>query len=743
MSAPAPKTTPAPGKPTEPEPASVLETGGALRGALFEAFCLDVDEERAAAEGESIGRYRVLAELARGGMADVYLGCRDDGAFEQRVALKFPRGGSAGGEALRRFERERRILAGLEHPHIARLLDGGVDAAGRPFIALEFVDGEPIDRACDQRRLGLAARVRLLATVARAVAYAHRHLVVHRDLKPSNVLISADGQVKLLDFGIAKLLAPGEAATPTVAAPMTPAYASPEQVRGEPLSTASDVYQLGLLLYELLTGRRAQRVGGAAPAELERAICFEEPAPPSLAVRSPPGVEAAAAARGTSPAGLARALRGDLDTIALKALSKSPSRRYGSAEELAADLDRHLQGLPIAARADSRLYRAGRLAARHRLALGFTVSLAALAAAYVTTLVNGSRELRLQRDQAVAASQRAAGVQRVLVDLIHQTDPWERGGQDKQTRRLLEGVRYRVEHELAGEPAVQAELLDTLGEGRLRLGDLAAAREAFERSLALRLEQHGPAHESVADSLHDLGVVEWQAGRYAAAEPLFELALEKYRAACGEDCPRVVSMLSYLGTVHYYLGRYERAERVLRDALARRRRVMGPEHESVGVSLNNLALVVAARDRPEEAEALHREALALRRRLLGRHPDTAQSLGNLARLLSRDGEPGRQAEAERLAREALEIRRELLAADHPKLADSLEQVAALARARGAALEARSFEREAAAIRARAEPRGELPDDGHWARLAALLEAHGDARSAAVLARLGAARASSG
>lgn len=711
-----------------------IETGGALRGALFEAFCHDVDEERAASEGERVGRYRVLAELGRGGMADVFLAERADGAFEQRVALKFPRGGSADAEGLRRFERERRILATLEHPQVARLLDGGLDERGRPFIALEYVDGQPLDRYCDERRLGVAARVALLASVARAVAYAHHHLVVHRDLKPANVLVTAAGQVKLLDFGIAKLLGPEEGAASdlTVVAAMTPAYASPEQVRGETLTTASDVYQLGLLLYELLAGRRAQRVGGTSLAELERAVCLDQPAPPSAAAADPQACAATAAARGTTPAGLVRTLRGDLDTIVMKAVAKEPARRYGSAEELAADLEAHLDGRPIAARADSRLYRLGRLASRHRLALAFAGAVLVLVSGWLFTLVSTSRELRRQRDQAVAASQRAADVQRVLLDLIRETDPWSGGRQDPQARQLLDRVSLRVQRDLAGEPEVQADLLDTLGEGRLRMGDVGRARADFEQVLRLRLARFGPSHESVADSLHDFAAAEWALRRFDLAEPLFDLALEKYRGACGEACPRVVSMLSYLGTVYLYTGRLERAEGTLRDALARRRQVMGPEHASVGVSLNNLALALAARGRLAEAESLHREALELRRRKLGRHPDTSQSLGNLASLLLKTGEPSRLAEAEALAREAVAIRKELLAPDHPDLAQVLSLLAEVLSRRGAGAEALQVRRQAQALRPPEVTTLAPAQPADYARLAELFAQQGDRRAAGVL-----------
>ena len=349
------------------------------------------DRARRAVLGQQVGPYRLLDEIGHGGMGTVYLAERADGQFEQQVALKLVRSGVATDEALRRFRLERQILAGLHHPHVARLLDGGVTEDGTPYFVMEYVAGIPIDRYCDEHRLSIAERLRLFCTVCAAVQYAHQNLVVHRDLKPSNILVTDDGQVKLLDFGIARLLDPeartlSPALTQTGLRLMTPEYASPEQVRGEPVGTASDGYQLGVLLYELLTGHRPYRLPGRLLHHIERIVCEEMPTRPSTAVVQIEEVEVSgdggtqsitpeqvSRARSTSIERLRRRLAGDLDNIVLMALRKEPARRYASVGNLEADIQRHLTGLPVRARPDTLVYRATKFVRRNWIGVAATL----------------------------------------------------------------------------------------------------------------------------------------------------------------------------------------------------------------------------------------------------------------------------------------------------------------------------------------------------------------------------------
>ncbi len=330
------------------------------------------------AVGIRVGPYEVLRELGRGGMGVVYLAARADEQFRKRVAIKVIKTGPDEEGVIRRFRRERQILASLDHPNVARLLDGGATGDGRPYFVMEYIEGHPLHEYCDRHRLSIVDRLKVFQQVCSAVAYAHRNLIVHRDLKPSNIIVTADGIPRLLDFGIAKLLNPElSAETPTVTGlALTPEYASPEQARGDVVTTASDVYSLGVLLYELLTGHRPYRLKTRLPMEVLKAVCEQEPERPSTIVRqaedttdgsravviTPEGVSRA---RDLTPDRLGRRLRGDLDNIVLMALRKEPLRRYASAEALSEDLRRYLEGLPVKARKGTSAYRAGKYVKRH------------------------------------------------------------------------------------------------------------------------------------------------------------------------------------------------------------------------------------------------------------------------------------------------------------------------------------------------------------------------------------------
>jgi serine/threonine-protein kinase len=426
----------------------------------------DLDEELGeAVDPEQIGPYRVLRRLGQGGMGAVYLARRADSQDAAPVAIKLARFELTDEEALRRFRAERQILARLQHPGIARLFDGGLSADGRPFIVMEHVDGAPITRFAGERALGIEERLGLFLSVVEAVAYAHRNLVIHCDLKPGNVLVDAEGRVRLLDFGIAKLLATGDGETePTLTAerPMTPAYAAPEQVRAEPVTTATDVYGLGGLLYELLAGRRPLHdVKGHA--ELAAAVVEREPEAPSRLLR------------GRRSARLA----GDLDSICLKALRKEPERRYASADQLAEDVRRHLLGLPVQARAGGSLYLARRFVRRRRLPLGIAAAFTLLVAAFGVAMAAQGRRFAAERD-------RAERVVELLVDVLETSDPAELHGSSVTAREVLELSARRVEERLVAEPELQAEMLELIGRAFQNLGLREPAERLLESARARR-----------------------------------------------------------------------------------------------------------------------------------------------------------------------------------------------------------------------------------------------------------------
>jgi eukaryotic-like serine/threonine-protein kinase len=672
-----------------------------------------------------IGAWRLEREIGRGGMGTVFLAERADGAYEQTAALKLLRRDLDSAEVLVRFERERQILASLDHAGIARLLDGGRTADGRPYFVMERVEGLPIDRYCDQRRLTVDERLELFVAVARAVDYAHRNLVVHRDLKPSNIVVAGDGRPKLLDFGIAKLLAPleaGDAAlTRTVTRPLTPEYASPELVRGEPITTASDVYQLGLLLSELLTGRRVHALTSASAAELERAVCERPATRPSTAV-GVAGAEAARARRSTPPA-LARALRGDLDTIVLKALNKEPERRYPSAAALVEDVERHRRGLPIAARADTLGYRAVKFVRRHRAgvaaATGVVLLLAALAVVHVV-------QLRRERDRARLEAAKSRAVLAFLMDTFTTADPVRAGGENPDLDELLQRGAVRVDRELSGQPEVRATLLDSLGLIYINLGKVDVARSLIEKAFALRKATLPAGHPDLARSLISLAAVHQLAADYPTAERLARQGLAELRAA-GADPPSIAAALERLAFIRSDQGAYDEALALYDQALERRRAAGRPDDMALQRIRYQMAtirfqlgdyqeasrlyqgLADASRDVPPEAgsllpwalaglgavfsmqgdlagaEAKLREALPLLRQRLGdANPALADFQRILATVLARRG---RLDEAETLYRDCLKVYRASYGPDHHEVAKTLFDLADLERRRGRLAEA--------------------------------------------------------
>ena len=449
--------------------------------------------------GRRIGAYRLVRLLGRGGMGAVYLAERADEAFRQRVAVKLLPWALATAEARHRFQLERQTLARLEHPHIARLLDGGETADGLPYLVMEYVDGEPIDQFCERQDLDLVRRLQLFREVCGAVAHAHRNLVVHRDLKPGNILVTADGVVKLLDFGIAKLL-PGAETDGTLPLTiagrllLTPLFASPEQVRGEPVTTATDVYALGLLLFRLLVGAHPYRFATESPVEVVRVVCDQPPPRPSVA--------ATAGAAGLGLPALRRRLRGDLDNIVLKALRKEPERRYASVEALAEDVRRHLGQLPVRARPDTPGYRGAKFARRHRLGLAAAALIAASLLGGLLATVRQARiaERRFQDVRALADS---------LLFEVHDAIAPLPGSTPARQLLVRNGLAYldRLAAEAGGDPALELDLAaayqrvgDVQGNpNQPNLGDIAGALAAYQKARQIlgRLLLRSPASPAV------------------------------------------------------------------------------------------------------------------------------------------------------------------------------------------------------------------------------------------------------
>jgi eukaryotic-like serine/threonine-protein kinase len=689
-------------------------------GALF---TLAEEESPPQPRTSRFGPYRLVRQIGAGGMGAVYYAERADDLFQKGVAVKLLPPGMGTEGLLRRFAEERRILARLQHAGIAGLLDGGVAEDGTPFFVLEYVDGQPIDRYCRERRLSVEERLQLFLQVCETVDYAHRNLVVHRDLKPSNIMVTAEGRAKLLDFGIAKVLDVEEGEedpqlTRIHGRPLTPGFAAPEQMLGENLTTSADVYSLGVLLYLLLSGRPPYDLGGLTPAQAERVICEEVPPLPSEAVTgapadspggSPGGSPGRAPATLPSWAGpmawdgaerLRRRLKGDLDVIVMKALQKDPARRYASVRALAEDIQRHCAGHPVRARPDTVGYRVSRFVLRNRTLVaaylvisGLLAGFTGLAAYTAFTSRAQARVIALERDRAQLESEKAEAVAQFLIGLFGANDPNVAAGESLTALELLEqGERNAAA--LDDQPAVQTRMLDVMGQVYTRLGRYDRAEPLFRQALQLQRGPAGGPDADLAGVLDRLGNLLQKAGELDEATALLE---EAVAVAAVAGAHRVqADALNDLGLVQYARGDYATAERSHRAALALRSEHLGQRHERVAASLQNLALVLSSLNRGEEAEGLYRRALDIYRERVGpEHTDVAVNLNALGRLLM---ERGDFEEAELLMGEALRIQRVRLGPRHPDVARSLNDVAAGLARQGDFAAAEEMFREALDIR---------------------------------------------
>jgi eukaryotic-like serine/threonine-protein kinase len=627
--------------------------------------------------GQTIGAYTLERPLGTGGMGAVWLGRRSDGRFDGQVAIKLLNLALLDPVGQERFRREGTLLARLSHPNIARLLDAGVSASGQPYLVLEYVEGQRIDVFADEHRLTVTERVRLIVDVLAAVGHAHANLIVHRDLKPSNIIVSAEGTAKLLDFGIAKLL-PAESSEELntltrEGRALTPDFAAPEQLRGGPIVVATDVYSTGVLLYLLLTGRRPYELAGRTAVDIERIVCDSTPVRPSAnfdSAATPTDDQISRAfVRGGTPARLRRRLRGDLDTIVMKALRKEPERRYATVAALQDDLQRFLNGHAVLARPDRIAYRMRKFAGRHRAGV-------AIAAVLLGAVASGVVRERTLRARAEVEANKAKTVEEYLVSVFDVADPFAAPGtrgDDVTARALLDRGAARIDSSLSAQPEVQAELRGVLGNVYVNLGLFDTAEPLLRSALEQQRALSGVRHPSVAAAMDRLGDLLMRKSRFDEAEALLREALAQRRALLGDAHADTVQSIDHLATLFQERSEYDAAEPLFREAVAIRRRIYGPDHEALATSLNNLGLLLHLKARDAETEPLYREALAIWVRRLGEdHPLTAQTEQNLAQVLE---ESGRLAEAEALYRRALAAKRKTLGNAHPSVTVNLNNFA--------------------------------------------------------------------
>lgn len=648
---------------------------------VIQQLSLDDTYGPAPVPGMLLGKYKVGDEIGRGGMSVVYKAHRVDGQFDHTVAIKLLKRGMDTDQLVLRFKTERQILAGLQHANIANLLDGGATPDGRPYLVMEYVEGMRITDYCDHHKLDISRRLALFKKVGEAVGFAHRNLIVHRDLKPSNILVTSSGEVKLLDFGIAKVLT--EDVDETVLAltmmgsrVMTPDYAAPEQIYGEPITTATDVYAMGVLLYELLCGELPIRYEVRKFPAIERTMRSQKVTLPSVSLKqkqkaADETISAIASARGTTSLSLAQRMEGDLDMIVNKALHKEPERRYRSIPELLNEIERYQKGLPIDARPDTLGYRAKKFYGRYKtgVILSFVVLLS-LVAGLVGTLWQ-AREARIQsdnaaeeRDLARMEANKSARVTEFLVDVFEATDPDNTGGDTLNAYDILQRGAMRIENDLNQEPEIRAEMMTVIGRMYQRMAAYEDAEIWLQRALDERNDIYEPDNVNVLDSYYNLASLMQDQGRYQAAESLLTIEISKpFDATDKEGLLRVALAKDLLGTLKVDNGKYDEAQQLYEEALATCIEIHGEDHPHVAEVSVHLGELMGLLSNYDEAKTYFERAIDIFRT----HPDgntdnLAEVLYELSDVLRTRGEFD---EAKQFSEESLSLRRQLFGDAHP------------------------------------------------------------------------------
>jgi len=650
----------------------------ALLHAIGDAAESLLEEHQDRLIGTRVGPYRVASILGHGGMSTVYRGERDDSQYQQTVAIKVLQHATLHPRLRSRLHSERHILATLDHPSIARLIDSGDLEDGTPYLVMEYVDGESIDSYCDSRTLFVRERLELFVKVCAAVQYAHRNLVVHRDIKSSNIFVTVEGAPKLLDFGIAKLLAP-ESLSHTLPVTrlqeriLTPENAAPEQVLGRPITTATDIYALGVLLYQLLTGRSPYRLLSYSQLQLERAICMDDPARPSQMVVSKLTGEKDADRsrisdrRGLSPQRLRARLSGDLDAIVAMAMRKEPDRRYPSVEALADDLNRHLLGEPVRARQGDWRYNAAKFLRRHLLAV-VAVGAAFLGLAlFAGAMFWENHRIELAREATAQERDRAQQVSAFLVDVFSQADPFNTQGKEPTAKDLLDRGAEKISGNVSLQPEVRAQLLESIGLAYRRQGLSDRAIPLFEQAVAIRRQERPLNNGHVAVALANLARAHTDAGHLISAEAYLDQAVTLSQGGGDAQAVQTADILVQFG--NFALDAKSdpaRAAQLFGKALNIYRATIGSQNLQVASTLTGLASATLWMDDYPLAERYQREALDIFQATVSRnYPDNAVALAALGYILT---QREKYVEAEQVLNEALEIERKVFGADNARIA---------------------------------------------------------------------------
>lgn len=682
---------------------------GPLTHALGAAIDATTRDRRKALVGRVVGNYKLVSILGHGGTGTVYLGERADRQYSAQVAVKIVDNATIHGDLGMRFRAERQILASLNHANIARLLDAGETGDGQPYLVMEYVHGEPVDRYCDRQQLDLNARLKLFLEVCNAVQYAHQNLIVHRDLKPANILVTGEGSPKLLDFGIAKLLDTGEAQAMIALTRMndrllTPEYASPEQILGRQVTTASDVYALGVVLYELLTGLRPYTVpSSASQLELERSICISDPQRPSTAVKrameSEPregesSIASIAMARNSSPDRLHKRLLGDIDSIVMRALRKEPQHRYGSVEQLAADVRRYLSREPVVARQGNWLYYSQRFVRRHTFGVTAGALFIVLVIAFAIAMSIQAQRIAAERDKAESESRSAQAVSEFMLDVFSAAEPYNAQGKEITAKELLEKSGRQVRADRGMRPEVRARLLASIGRAFRRSGDPERSLSFLEDAVHLRRQMPKGGGLAAAEDMSELAVTLRTLGDLDASSKVLREAMALCEQIGHQKSPTYATLLMNRGRIEFQSGDVLGARRSFEQSLALNRMVRGPNDHEVAVVLLELSAIFAWMDDTAAVERVARQAVDIFRLTApDLHPDRVLAETRLGEALLMQNH---LEEASELFEGSLEKQRVLFGSNSRQVAEVLDSLSKIRRAQGQLEEAEQFGAEALA-----------------------------------------------
>lgn len=679
-----------------------VSSNGPLSRAVGLAFVDVVNHQRRAILGQVVGSYKLVSVLGEGGSGTVYLGERADSQYSAQVAVKLVDPATVHGMSRERFRAEKQILASLNHPNIARLLDAGETENGQPYLIMEYIRGEPVDQYCDRKRLDINARLALFNNICAAVQYAHQNLIVHRDIKPANVLVTEDGTPKLLDFGIAKLLDAGHGKSRDLTRMndrlLTPEYASPEQILGGNITTASDTYSLGVVLYQLVCGLRPYNVPAeASQLELERSICISDPERASVALRPSRGtelpIELIAEARSTTVERLSRQLNGDIDAIVSRALRKEPQHRYSSVEQLAADINRFLNHDAVHARQGNWLYYSRRFAQRHAVGVAASTAFLVFVIGVAVMMSVQRQQIATALEKATEQGERAETVSKFMMDVFKAADPYIHFGKEPTARNLLDEASRRIQSDLGQQPAVRARLLEAIGGSYRRMGQPNRALPLLEEAVSIQ-KSIDAADIMMGSALTELAITQRELARFEDSDRTFTDAINSLSNGQSRESEAHALLLVDLGRLEMARSNPEQAKSHLESALRLMKRLRGDHDPEVASILLDLANLHVWQSDFEKAEAIVRTATAIYANVPSEHPDRIMAESMLAQIfLYRNDADAAGPLFERI----LAAQRYVYGSSNGAVADTLSSLGQVREKQGNFAEAESLMREALTI----------------------------------------------